>query len=76
MRSSFHHEAVGQHSQTLPSSIVSVFWEKSIEKIDEVNSAIILIDAKEGIDRQDKRIIDKITQKVKETQKKILYYLV
>ena len=38
---------------------------KSIEKINKVNLSLLLIDAKKGIDRQDKRIIKQVTEKSK-----------
>ena len=39
--------------------------KKTFNQIQEVDSSIILIDSQEGIDRQDKRIINLITEKSK-----------
>ena len=56
---------IGKKANIKTKSINYYSIKKSIENIHKVDSAIIIIDAKEGLDRQDKRIIKLITEKAK-----------
>ena len=54
---------IGKKSNIKKKSINDYSVKKSFMNIVDVNSAIIIIDSKEGIDRQDKRIIKMILEK-------------
>ena len=56
---------IGKQSNIKKKSINYYSVKKSFENITKVDCAIILIDSKEGLDRQDKRIITLITNKAK-----------
>ena len=54
---------IGKKSNIKKKSINYLSVKKSIENISKVNTAIIIIDSNEGIDRQDKRIINLVSNK-------------
>ena len=56
---------IGRKSNVIKKSINFYSIKKSFEKIKEVDSVFITIDSQEGIDKQDKRIIDIVTSKAK-----------
>jgi len=56
---------IGKKSNVKNKSINYFSIKKSIESIFRVDSAIIIIDSSEGLDRQDKRIINLVTNKSK-----------
>ena len=56
---------IGKKSNVKNKSINYFSVKKSIESIYKVDSAIIIIDSNEGLDRQDKRIINLVTNKSK-----------
>ena len=56
---------IGRKSNIINKSINFFSIQKSIENINKVDAALIIIDSQKGIDRQDKRIIDLITNKAK-----------
>ena len=56
---------IGKKSNVKNKSINYFSIKKSIESIFKVDSAIIIIDSSEGLDRQDKRIINLVTKKAK-----------
>ena len=56
---------IGKKSNVMNKSINYFSIKKSIDNIYKVDSAIIIIDSHEGLDRQDKRIINLVTNKSK-----------
>ena len=56
---------IGKKANIKAKSINYYSIKKSFENISKVDSAIIIVDAKEGLDRQDKRITKLITEKSK-----------
>ena len=56
---------IGKKANIRTKSINYYSIKKSFENISKVDSAIIIVDSKEGLDRQDKRIIKLITEKAK-----------
>ena len=56
---------IGRKSNVIKKSINFYSIKKSFEKIKKVDSVFIIIDSQEGIDKQDKRIIDIVTSKAK-----------
>mgnify|MGYP006086525597 CR=1 FL=1 len=56
---------IGRKSNIINKSISFFSIKKSIENINKVDAALIIIDSQKGMDRQDKRIIDLITDKAK-----------
>ena len=56
---------IGKKSNVKNKSVNYFSIKKSIESIFKVDSAIIIIDSSEGLDRQDKRIINLVTNKSK-----------
>lgn len=56
---------IGKKSNVSNKSITYFSIKKSIDNIYKVDSAIIIIDSNEGLDRQDKRIINLVTNKSK-----------
>tara|TARA_Y100000590_G_scaffold450872_1_gene591253 strand:- start:1071 stop:2390 length:1320 start_codon:yes stop_codon:yes gene_type:complete len=56
---------IGRKSKIYQNSVNSISINKTLKKINQVNSSILLIDSNKGIDRQDKRIINILTQKSK-----------
>jgi GTP-binding protein len=56
---------IGKKSNVKNKSVNYFSIKKSIESIFRVDSAIIIIDSSEGLDRQDKRIINLVTNKSK-----------
>ena len=56
---------IGKKANIKDSSIGHYSIKKSFENINKVDSAIIIIDSTEGVDRQDKRIISMILDKAK-----------
>lgn len=58
---------IGKKSNIINKSINYLSVKKTFESIKKVDSAIIIIDANDGLDRQDKRIIKLISEKSKST---------
>ena len=56
---------IAKKSKVINKSINFYSIQKSLEKIIEVEAALIIIDSLEGLDRQDKRIINIVTNKAK-----------
>ncbi len=56
---------IGKQSKVLNKSINYYSIQKSFQKITEVGAAIVVIDSLEGLDRQDKRIINIVSNKAK-----------
>ena len=56
---------IGRKSKILKKSINFYSIKKTLDKINEVDSVFIIIDSQKGIDKQDKRIIDVVTNKAK-----------
>jgi len=56
---------IGKKSNIIDSSINFYSIKKSFKNINKVDSAIIIFDANEGLNRQDKRIINMIAEKAK-----------
>ena len=61
----FDTAGIGRKAKVKNKSINFYSIKKSFEKIPKVDVAIILIDSKEGLDKQDKRIINIVTDKAK-----------
>ena len=56
---------IAKKSKTLSKSINFYSIQKSLQKITEVGAAMVIIDSLEGLDRQDKRIINIVSNKAK-----------
>jgi len=56
---------IGKKSKILSKSINYYSIQKSLQKITEVGAAIVVIDSLEGLDRQDKRIINIVSNKAR-----------
>ena len=56
---------ISKKSKILKKSINFYSIKKSLQKITEVEAAIVIIDSLEGLDRQDKRIINIVSNKAK-----------
>ena len=56
---------IGRKANIIKKSINDLSIKKTLENIYNINSAILLIDASEGLDRQDKRIIKLISENSK-----------
>jgi len=56
---------IGKKANIVKKSVNFYSIKKSFENISKVDSALIIIDSKEGLDRQDKRIINMIADKAK-----------